>query len=374
MAAAAWHVKACMPLSGPKLQHLLVLTLSECIPVCFMTIDKLVFAPCWLTTLCLQNPPGMGVSNPSPNTRKARDKWSKQQHRSGVKKRLKNVNLGSPIKIPKVTTVTVEQSSLQQAPEVTVATDLYTGSVHNQMWALLKGNKSGAGPQKKNSFKMDPLPVSLFYTVIAPLLGDGATITVDRSKKNVEYRETTCQSMPKIEAFLKFGEDFLKRKTGAGWANVRISQKKGKSCMHIMVKIVAKHWKRMPTKQNPIPREYAEFEVAIASLNPLATTTFTPGFELAVTPDNLSLLQRYLRAYPVRMRKDGYDVDPQMVNICKAMRPSGTGSAGGSQLLPTHQAGMFTPTNPTCHASIPQLIANHISSLHDNCFLANLKG
>ena len=48
----------------------------------------------------------------------------------------------------------------------------------------------------------------------------------------------------------------------------------------------------------------------------MATTIFPTEFEQSES--NIEIMQRYLRSFPIRLRKDGYNVSDGLVKICKA--------------------------------------------------------
>ena len=127
-----------------------------------------------------------------------------------------------------------------------------------------------------------------------------------------ETREFVCQSIPKIEKFLAFGQDLHRRKAGTGFANCRLHTKKGQQCMSVVMEIKSVHYKRPACATRAFPREHAKWEVSVGTMVfPVATCGFSKSF--TVSEENKEQLKRYMRTLPARMQVDGYSIDNQML-------------------------------------------------------------
>jgi hypothetical protein len=181
--------------------------------------------------------------------------------------------------------------------------------------------------------QVQPCPYQLFYAIIRHFLELGRQITVTTTRK-VTTRRLEETDFKAIESFCNFS-NFHKSN---GYLNSRKSKRKASVFYHVILRFIAEH-----TQKNG--KEYATFYLVIGALNPAANTIFPAAFEKSES--NLNLMQRYLRctknvnmflishtsfqfqqysqnlcvcvrSFPIRLRKDGYDVSDSLISICKA--------------------------------------------------------
>ena len=142
-------------------------------------------------------------------------------------------------------------------------------------------------------------------------------MVVDRSKKGVVKRTITVTDVELIDHYLQFDHDKGKRKQQKGFANCRVVTKKGLTYYNIMIKIVATHTTRLATAERDYNKVQAEIEGTIGTLTAMGSTQYPESFEMSA--NNLRLLERYMRAFPGRMAKEGFKVDGNLLGICKAI-------------------------------------------------------
>jgi hypothetical protein len=205
--------------------------------------------------------------------------------------------------------------------EVTFDPALWVAFFKQQLWAIAKAGKADGAPTlRRNSFKMDPLPHVLYYAVLRKLLERGRQ--VDISYKHGQWRkrtlvETELEAIEELCGFQNFNKD-------TGYENTRVATKKGVTFYNIIIGIECVHTQKLQRNANS---EFAEFKVIVASLNPLANTMFPKEFEQTAT--NIAVLQRYLRSFPIRMHRAGYEVSPELRGICKQIAKSQRGGTTG---------------------------------------------
>jgi hypothetical protein len=122
-----------------------------------------------------------------------------------------------------------------------------------------------------------------------------------------EFAERDLEALEDLCGFQNFNTD-------TGFQNARANSKKGVVFYHVIIGIDCVHTQNLQPNQN---KQSAEFTVTVASLNPLANTIFPEGFERSAS--NIAVLQRYLRSFPIRMHREGYDVSEQLRGICKTI-------------------------------------------------------
>ena len=224
-------------LSRPRLLHLIALLSSPFVKI--FAPSQSAFLTCVSETLLpLQHPPGHGCANLSPDTRKARDKWCKAQNSRQLNKVFKERGVKPPPKPskPKASEhiLVIEMPELPMPQEITASACIYKGKVHEECWKSMKASALGNGPQLKNKFDVDPCPVSAWCNTSTELLVKGGKVKFNQDGRGGETREFVCQSIPKIEKFLAFGQDLHRRKAGTGFANCRLHTKKGQQCMSVV--------------------------------------------------------------------------------------------------------------------------------------------
>ena len=142
-------------------------------------------------------------------------------------------------------------------------------------------------------------------------------LQVDKSKKGVVKRSIIVTDVEMIEEYLQFGNDKSKRKTQQGFANCRVITKKRLKFYNVMIQVVATHTTRVATAERDYDRMTAEIEGTIGTLSAMASTHLPKSLD--TSPSNIRLLERYMRTMPKRLHKEGFEVDNNLVKICKAI-------------------------------------------------------
>ena len=166
-------------------------------------------------------------------------------------------------------------------------------------------------PQRRNRIKLPVCPLNCFHAIFHEWLRQGLAIDIDRTKPGKEVYCLCQDKLSAIEEYLCFEKRFSKpqREKGEakGFANCRKSTKKGVDFYNIIFKIEAT---LTVTKSSSVLEAYT----FVGCLNPLATTHFPAAF--ASTPENLCTLEEYFRAFPIRLKTNGYTVDRTLTKLC----------------------------------------------------------
>jgi hypothetical protein len=206
--------------------------------------------------------------------------------------------------------------------EVKISPSQWLAHFRKQLWAIARSGKAAGTLLKRNSFKMEPLPRTLFYGVLRPLLEQGRQLTMCYKRNCWRTRGLTETSLEALEGLCGF-QNFNQV---SGYQNARVATKKDCTFYHVIVKLEALHTHNLKTNV-----ESAEFKVWVGALNPMANTNFHKDMERSTS--NIQTLQRYLRAFPIRMHREGYVADESLRNVCKqlaqsARRSNSTDSGG----------------------------------------------
>ena len=238
--------------------------------------------------LLQRNPPGYGQV-PDEEIRKEQKRWSKRNIKKEhtVPKEIKQ----KPFK--GVRRVVLEHPELMCRQFIDVDTDLYHVWVKQEIWKCQKLAQFGFGAQKKNTFQLAVCPLFAFYAMIHELLREpGAVMEIDNSKNNKEVRTVNCKSLLALEKFLNYGDDPAKAKNEMGCLNLRKVKKKGIEYYLVVIAVKFMHTKKLETKLRQASESCA-VTVSVASLNPLATTTFPADFDQ--TEDNMKVTKHHIK-------------------------------------------------------------------------------
>ena len=165
---------------------------------------------------------------------------------------------------------------------------------------------------KKDTVEYRPLEVTLFYAMLRPLLEQGSQIRVEYKPKHWRKRHFVETDLSRIEAFCKFA-NFNKT---SGFLNVRKASQKTTTFYNVVIRVEATHTEKFARGDTP-EKQWAQFKITVASLNPLATTVFPPEFERS--SDNMEQLRHYLQSFPIRLHREGYEVSAELKDICKSL-------------------------------------------------------
>ena len=160
----------------------------------------------------------------------------------------------------------------------------------------------------------------VFYAQIRKLLELGGKQVEVRYKPGCWRKRIISETdVTSIEGWCGF-ENFNKVQ---GFNNVRVASRKHSPVFYnIIVKVEGEHTENLKDQT-----QHAVFRVTVAALNPLGNTHFPDDF--VRSSNNIALLSRYLRNFPIRMHRDGYTVDKQLRSICKHINRRGATTTTG---------------------------------------------
>ena len=193
--------------------------------------------------------------------------------------------------------------------EVKIHPKFWVDDFGKQLWNIAKAGVTG-NVLKKDRIDYNVLEVSLYYAMLRPLFEQGQQIRIEHKPGKWKKRHIVETDVSRIEALCNFS-NFNKT---TGFLNARKAKKKTTIFYNVVIAISATHIQRFATKDKA-EEQSAYFKVTVASLNPLATTVFPPEFERS--SGNLDKLERYLQLFPVRLHREGYEVEEELRKVCK---------------------------------------------------------
>ena len=179
------------------------------------------------------------------------------------------------------------------------------------MWKMCQAPHNGKSVKSKHVLpEINPCPFELFYCLARPMLEQGREVIITKKRPGTKTEQVTRQivetDLQTIEAFCTF-QNFSKTH---GYCNTRRATRKAVTFYNVILQVTLTHYYWAKSK-----KQYALIKLVVASLNPSATTIFPVEFERSER--NIERLQRYLQGFPIRLKKDGFDVCPELVAVCK---------------------------------------------------------
>ena len=195
--------------------------------------------------------------------------------------------------------------------KVRVDARLWTAVILSGLWKLASAPHNGKAVKSKQTLPIiDPCPMELFYCMARPILEKGRQVDIVKhnagTKSEQVWRTIEETDLETIEAVCSF-HNFNKV---SGFHNARKSTRKSVTFYNVIIHLKFVHHFNARTDKHT-----AKISVVVASLNPSATTVFPPEFERSES--NIGKLQRYLRGFPIRLKKDGYEVSSDLLSVCK---------------------------------------------------------
>ena len=192
--------------------------------------------------------------------------------------------------------------------QITMQPDMWVSGIQSELWKIAKMGISGAA-LKRNTIEFKYCPWQAFYAQIRSLLEQGGKQIEIRTNPGVwKKRSFTETNVSAIEGFCNFA-NFNK---AAGYLNARESRRKQSEAFYnVIVRVEAVHTEKLKGDMH----QHVVYTITVATLNPRATTLFPTDFER--TQSNIDLLRRYLHSFPIRMHRDGYEVDARLTETCR---------------------------------------------------------
>ena len=163
--------------------------------------------------------------------------------------------------------------------------------------------------QKRSTFEINPLTLGLFCALSRSVLKHGITICSQQASGPVER----LSPVGSAQISLSLSKSVASKQSIPPDTCVQESTR-AKPQTSLSHQLLVQH----PCRALRLLRgqlESAKFTCMCAALNPLANTIFPESFER--TASNIQSLQRYMQSYPIRLHRNGYTIDPILINICK---------------------------------------------------------